>query len=101
MIKDQRINLWENMKRPQPPKKRNGTLSEQVSDMVAFFNGFEGDDTVIIMPFGDYANHKDEFKRNGTLQLNGMEVHLDGFLPNGHILITNKEESERILKTGT
>ena len=90
------------MRRPNQPKKREGTLSELVSDMINFFEGFEYEDTAVIMSYNDYQNHKREFyKDDKTLQLNGIKVYLDGFLPNGHILITSMDEAQRILKTGT
>ena len=97
-----RIELWETLHRPKPPKKRDGTLSELVSDMINFFEGFEYEDTAVIMSYNDYQNHKREFyKDDKTLQLNGIKVYLDGFLPNGHILITSMDEAQKILKTGT
>lgn len=70
--------------------------------MINFFEGFEYEDAAVIMSYNDYQNHKREFyKDDKTLQLNGIKVYLDGFLPNGHILITSMDEAQRILKTGT
>ena len=94
-MKKERINIWKNRKHPVEPN--SPTLNLLVMEMVQFFNGFEYDDTAIVMAYHDYCVHKNEFTDSGrSLKLAGYPVYFDGILQHGHILLTTVEAAEKL-----
>jgi len=94
-MKKERINIWKNRKHPAEVNPK--TLSSLVMEMVQFFDGFEYNDTVIVMAYHDYCIHKNEFTASGrSIKLACYPVYFDGFLQHGQILLTTVEAAEKL-----
>lgn len=95
-MKKQRIDLWKNKRNPTVYRQK--PLPQIVSEMVQFFNGYEYDNTAVVMSYQDYRSHAKEFTGSGNnLKLAGFPVYLNGILPSGQIHLTTIEAAENLM----
>lgn len=73
-------------------------LQRAVDALVCSLEGFELGENAIVMPYGDYRQHEQEFENiNGRVTICGIPVYFDGLFPTGQIFLTSIQNAERIV----